>query len=216
MLVCGIEEAGRGPVIGPMVVCGVLIEEKDINKLKELGVKDSKLLSPNQRAELFPKIKKIVKDFKIITVSIKEIDNAVGSDVSNLNWLEGDKFIEIIDLFKPGVAYIDCPSNNTKAYKEYINNKMKSKKTKLVVENKADQNYVVVGAASIMAKVTRDKEIDKLKVKYNIDFGSGYPSDPFTKQFLVKNYNKYPVFRKSWASWKNIAKKQGQKTIFQF
>lgn len=215
LLICGIEEAGRGPVIGPMVICGILIEKNDIKELKKLGVKDSKLLSPKQRAELLPKIKKVIKDFKLIIVSTKEIDRAVSSDSSNLNWLEGDKFAELVNLFKPAVAYIDCPSNNTRAYKEYVKNKVTSN-TKLVVENKADQKYLVVGAASILAKVTRDREIEKIKRRYNIDFGSGYPSDPFTKQFLIKNYNKYPIFRKSWASWKNLAKKKGQKKLSQF
>ncbi len=216
MLICGIEEAGRGPIIGPMVICGVLIEKDKEKGLKELGVKDSKLLTPKQREELFPKIEKNAKDFKVIIVSTKEIDKAIDSDLSNLNWLEADKFVEIINSLSPDIAYIDCPSNNTKTYKEYIAERIKNKDTKLVVENKADQRYLVVGAASILAKVTRDREIEKIKRKYKIEFGSGYPSDPFTKQFLEKNYDKYPIFRKSWVSWKNIAKKNGQKKLSQF
>lgn len=216
MLICGIEEAGRGPVIGPMIVCGVLIEKGTEKELKKLGVKDSKILTPKQRECMFSEIKKVVKDYKVLKVSTKEIDNAISSEESNLNWLEADKFIEIVNSLKPDIAYIDCPSNNTAAYKEYIQERIKSKKTKLVVEHKADQKYVVVSAASVIAKVTRDTEIEKIKKKYNIEFGSGYPSDPFTKQFLEKNYNKYPIFRKSWVSWKNIAKKKGQKKLFQF
>ena len=216
LLICGIEEAGRGPVIGPMVICGVLIEKEKEKELKRLGVKDSKLLTPKQREKISEEIKKVANDFNIIIVSIDEIDRAVGSDISNLNWLEADKFIETINVLKPDIAYIDCPSNNTSAYKEYILNRIKNKSTKLIVEHKADQRYPVVSAASILAKVIRDNEIEKIKKKYKIDFGSGYPSDQFTKQFLEKNYNKYPIFRKSWVSWNNIAKKNGQKKLSQF
>lgn len=216
LLICGIEEAGRGPVIGPMVICGVLIEKGKEKELKRLGVKDSKLLTPKQRERLFEEIKRGVNDFNIIILQPGEIDKAVDSDITNLNWLEADKFIETINVLKPDIAYIDCPSNNTGAYKEYIADRVKNKKTRLIVEHKADQSYPVVSAASILAKVIRDNEIEKIKKKYKIDFGSGYPSDPFTRQFLEKSYNKYPIFRKSWVSWKNIAKKNGQKRLSQF
>lgn len=214
MLICGIDEAGRGPVIGPMVMCGVVMEKEDEPKLSEMGVKDSKLLSPQQREDMIEHIKKTAKDFSIIVVSPQEIDAAVESDNSNLNWLEADKQAQIIDELKPDVAYIDCPSTNEEAYEEYLRNKIRHKDVKLVVEHKADFNYPIVGAASIIAKVTRDLEIERLKQKFRIDFGSGYPADPFTKQFLEKNFNKYNFFRRSWASWKNAACKQGQTKLF--
>ncbi|MFH1399142.1 MAG: ribonuclease HII [Candidatus Woesearchaeota archaeon] len=216
VLICGVEEAGRGPVIGPMVVCGVLIDKSKEHELAEMGVKDSKLLTPKQREELFSKIGKVAEDFCIDIVKPKEIDRAVIGDESNLNWLTADKFIQVINTLKPDIAYVDCPSTNTRAFLVYLSERILSEKTKLVVENKADKNYVVVGAASIMAKVTRDREIEKIKRKYNIEFGSGYPADPFTKQFLVNNYNKYPIFRESWASWKNVAKQGGQRKLNQF
>lgn len=212
LLICGVEEAGRGPVIGPMVICGILIKKQTIKTLKQMGVKDSKKLTPQKREFLFNKICETVQDFVITVVSAKEIDKALNSDKSNLNLLEAEKFASIINKLKPDIAYVDCPSNNTKSYTQTMKNLVKTK-TKLVVENKADQNYIVVGAASILAKVTRDREIEKIKDKYNIEFGSGYPADPFTKQFLESNYNKYPIFRKSWASWKNLAKKNGQKKL---
>lgn len=214
MLICGIDEAGRGPVIGPMVMCGVLIEKEDEARLSEIGVKDSKLLSPMQREDMVESIKKAAKDFSIVIVSPKEIDAAVESENTNLNWLEADRQAEIIDELKPDVAYIDCPSTNEEDYADYLRGKLKHKDVKLVVEHKADFNYPVVSAASIIAKVTRDGEIEKLKRKFKVDFGSGYPADPFTKQFLEKNYNNYDFFRKSWASWKNAAHKQSQTKLF--
>lgn len=213
LIICGIEEAGRGPVIGPMVICGVNIDDSKEAELKKISVKDSKLLTPIQRREIYSKIKKIAKDFKIIIVKPAEIDKALKSESTNLNWLTADKFIEIVNELKPKKAYIDCPSTNISAFKEYLAERISNKKIELIVEHKADARYLVVSAASIMAKVTRDKEIEKIKKKYNIDIGSGYPADPFTKQFLEKNYNKYPIFRKSWASWKNVAKKNGQRKL---
>ncbi len=214
MLVCGIDEAGRGPVIGPMVICGVVMEKDDEPKLAEMGVKDSKLLSPLQREDMLESIKKTIKDFSVIVISPKEIDDAVESESTNLNWLEADKFAQVIDELKPDIAYIDCSSTNTEAFESYIRNKLSHKSVRLVVEHKADYNYPIVGAASIIAKVTRDGEIAKLKQKFRIDFGSGYPADPFTKKFLEKNYDKYNFFRKSWASWKNAAHKQSQTKLF--
>ncbi len=214
LLICGIDEAGRGPVIGPMVMCGVLIEKEDEGKLSDIGVKDSKLLSPARRQEMVEAIKKAAKDFSIAIVTPKEIDEAVESETTNLNWLEADRQAQIIDDLKPDVAYIDCPSSNEADYAEYLRKKIKHKDVKLVVEHKADFNYPVVSAASIIAKVTRDGEIEKLKRRYRVDFGSGYPADPFTKQFLEKNYDKYDFFRKSWASWKNASHRQSQTKLF--
>jgi len=216
MIIAGVEEAGRGPVIGPMVMSIVVIEEKDEFKLDILGVKDSKQLTPKKREELFSLIKDTVKDFKILIITPEEIDNAVHSDESNLNWLEADKTVEFINSMKVDKVILDCPSNNITEYKEYVQTKLKNSKVELVVEHKADENYLIVGAASILAKVTRDKEIERLKRKYKVDFGSGYPSDPFTVQFLEKNYDKYPIFRKSWSSWKRIALNKNQKKLFDF
>jgi len=98
VLICGIDEAGRGPVIGPLVMAGVLVDEADLPKLKNIGVKDSKLLTEDKRNELFPKILKIVKKYQIVVVEPEEIDKAVrGHDGLNLNWLEARKSAEIIN-----------------------------------------------------------------------------------------------------------------------
>src|SRR3989304_780405 len=102
MLICGIDEAGRGPVIGPLVICGVLVDEEGEEELKSIGVKDSKLLTKKQREALFDKIKKIAKNYHLIIVQPAEIDLAVtGTDVKNLNFLEAKKTIEIINKLSP-------------------------------------------------------------------------------------------------------------------
>ena len=214
-LICGIDEAGRGPVIGPMVMAGVLIEEKDLPKLTSLGVKDSKLLTPQRREELYDQIIKTVKKHHIVIVGPKEIDDALDSDELNLNWLEAHKSAEIINTLKPDKAILDCPSNNIQAYTNYVKNLLKTK-TELVVEHKADLNYIESGAASILAKVTRDREIEKIKKKYG-NCGPGYPSNQIKINFLKENWNKYPeIFRQSWASYKKHKDAKNQKGLGDF
>ena len=214
-LISGIDEAGRGPVIGPMVLAGVVLEEKEIERLENIGVKDSKLLSLQQRERMFEQIKEIVKDYKIKIVSPEQIDSALNSKALNLNKLEGFTAAKIIDELSPNIAYLDCPSNNISAFTEFMNNAV-TVDVKIIAEHKADLNYPIVSAASILAKVTRDREIEKLKQKYNIDFGSGYPSDPKTVKFLKENYDKYNFFRKSWASWKRVAEGKKQSSLTKF
>jgi ribonuclease HII len=214
MLICGIDEAGRGPVIGPMVMAGVLINKDDEFKLRELGVRDSKLLEPKQRERLFPKIEKIAVKQKIVALSPQEVDDALNSDDSNLNWLEAKVSAEIIKELSPEICILDCPSPNIKEYTEYLKKLLHPLKTKLVIEHKADLNHVVVSAASILAKVTRDREIAKIKQKIKIDLGSGYTSDPVTMEFLLKHHEEYPeIIRKTWSSYKSIKKMKHQKRL---
>jgi len=213
--ICGIDEAGRGPVIGPMVITGILIDEKDLDKLKNIKVRDSKLLTPKQREFLYKEIKKIIIKEKTIIISHNEIDDALNSEELNLNKLEAIKTAMIINFLKPEKVTIDCPSVNIKSYVDYLKNFLKYE-PKIKAEHKADYKYCEVSAASIIAKVTRDAEIEKLKKKHNVDFGSGYPSDPITQEFLKKNYSKYDFFRKTWSSYKRVSEKKKQKTLTDF
>lgn len=212
-IVCGIDEAGRGPVIGPLVIAGTCLDEKEFYQLERIGVKDSKLLTPEQRERLFFQIKTIVSSFEIILVQPEEVDAAVFGVVPgmNLNWLEAHKAADILNKLSPQKGIIDCPSTNLVAYSSYLRDKLVNKKMDLVCEHKADTNYVICGAASILAKVTRDREIENLRKELGIDFGSGYPSDPKTVAFLRDNWNKYAVFRKSWSSWQKYGGKVVQK-----
>ncbi len=217
MKVCGIDEAGRGAVLGPLVICGALIDEKDEPKLKELGVKDSKLLTPKQRERIAEALKKLVK-YQLVVLSPKEIDNNVnGENGSNLNWLEANKSVELINILQPEKAIIDCPSPNTKAYHEYIAERLLHKKVKIITEHKADVNYLVVGAASILAKVARDAAIEEIKKHVGEDCGPGYPANAITMQFLRKNWDKHPeLFRHSWSTYKEVAGLKKQKRIGEY
>ncbi|MDD5178237.1 MAG: ribonuclease HII [Candidatus Nanoarchaeia archaeon] len=215
MMILGIDEAGRGPVIGPLVIAGTMTDENDLEKLKELGVRDSKLVLPKKRAELFKKLKKITVSHTIV-INPKEIDEAVESANLNLNWLEAIKAAEIINIMNPDKVILDCPSPNLKAYERYLRKHLQNKEIPIICEHKADLNYVIVGAASILAKETREIILEKMKKEYG-DFGPGYSSNAITQKYTEENFEKYPeIFRKSWATWKNQENNKKQKKLNEF
>lgn len=217
MLICGIDEARRGPIIGSMVMCGAMIEEKDMPKLVKLKPKDSKLLTKEEREELYPKLLSILKYYKVVIMQPKEIDKAVhGHDGLNLNKLEAKKQAEILNEFNPDKAIIDCPSNNIDSYRIYLNKLLKNKEVDLILEHNAER-YPLVAAASIIAKVTGDREIESIKKDIGLDFGSGYMSDPKTVEFLKNNFENYPeLFRKSWFPYQELVNKKFQKSLSDF
>lgn len=195
-----------------------MFDNKDESKLKLLGVKDSKLLSHKRRVELDSKIKKIAKDLKIIQVKPDEIDKALDhQDGLNLNWLEARKTAEIINDLKPDKVIVDSPSPNLRAYKNYLLEFLKHKPKDIIVTHKADRDYVVVGAASILAKTAREKEVQSIEKMVGESIGSGYVSNPICQKFIQDNIDKYPeIFRKSWAPYKNQKQKQNQKQLDEF
>ncbi len=201
-----------------MVMAGVLTDEEGAAKLKKIGAKDSKLLTPRERERLFKEIVKIVKDYKIVIVSPAEIDASVQSkDGMNLNWLEAHKSAEIVNFLKPEKIIIDSPSNNVVNYKKYLMKLLDNKKIEAVVEHKADVNHVECSAASILAKVTRDAEIEKIKKVVVEDFGSGYLADPKTIEFFDRYFEAYPdIFRKSWAPYRDKVKGKQQRKLGDF
>jgi len=213
--VLGIDEAGKGPVIGPMIIAGVMIHD---GKEAELGaVKDSKLLTQKNRV-ILNEIIQNHSEFKIIVVSPQEIDCALdpNNKEMNLNWLEAVKNAEIINHFNPDVVIIDCPHPIPKKYEAYVKKMVDKKDIKYIVEHKADVNYPVCSAASIIAKVKREEEMDKIKEKYG-DTGPGYPANLTTQKFIKENYTKYPeIFRHSWQTFKNCEKANDikQKRLF--
>lgn len=218
MLLCGIDDAGRGPVIGPMVLAGVAVAEKDEQKLAAIGARDSKTLTPLQRERLFGEIIRTSSGYHIVQAAPSEIDEAVnGRDGLNLNWLEARMTADIIRALKPQQAILDCPSNNLGAYKAYVLRLLSDVAVDIVVAHRADAKYPSVSAASILAKVTRDSEIAKIQARVKEPLGSGYPADPVTVAFLKRHYEAYPeIFRKSWASYRRVAEKGSQKGLFEF
>lgn len=201
-------------------MAALAIKEENLKKLEWMGVKDSKLLSSQVREELFEQIREVVEDFRIEVIEPDAIDLSVNGSESNLNWLEADTSARMISELDPDQVIIDCPSPNIKAYQEYFASRLSKavrEKAQLVVEHKADVNYIVVGAASIIAKVIRDRHIEHLKSAIGVNFGSGYMSDPKTQEFLKKYYKTHPhLFRKSWQPYKNVEDDQKQKKLGEF
>lgn len=216
MQILGIDEAGRGCIMGPLVIGGVLIDKRRQPELVQLGVKDSKLLSDRQRKHLAPEIRKIAIDTRIIKLSPAEIDKVVESrrKLHKLNRLEARTMAQIIEELRPDVAIVDAPDVLADRYGDHIRECL-SFSLRIVSEHEADKNHPVVSAASIIAKVERDRAIEALKAEYG-DFGSGYMSDPKTKTFLenlAAKHKEYPHFvRRSWKPAKtakaNARKKQ--------
>ena len=214
--ILGIDEAGRGSVIGPMYIGGVVIDEKDSAKLKAMGVKDSKLLTPEQREALYPQIKKLAKDHVVLKVSAKEIDEM--RKTTNLNRIEAEKMAEIIKAMKADKAYVDAPQVSTEKFKNILLALAKNR-TEIIAENHADLKYPVCSAAAILAKVERDRDVERIKKIVGFDFGVGYPHDQRSIDFVKKalKEEKYLEFiRHSWITVSNIKNEKEQKTLKEY
>lgn len=223
MLILGIDDAGRGPVIGPMVLAGCLVDEKTEAEFKKLGVKDSKQLTQKRREFLAKIIKEKSETFEIVLSSPIEIDKKNHHGI-NLNMLEAIKAAEIINRINKGYkkikVIIDCPSPNITKWQDFVKTKIKNlSNLEISCEHKADKNHLSVSAASILAKNVREKEMTKLKEKYGDGIGSGYCSDSKTCRFLEKNivkYNNHKIFRKTWSTWKKACATLRQKKLDDF
>ena len=216
-MICGIDEAGRGPIVGPMVMAGGPASKEQLTELEKLGIKDSKLLTKDQREELYDKIINIVDNYEIIPVSAQEIDNYNFSGI-NLNKMEAIVAGKIINKLSPKKVWVDSPepANGGAKFGLMIQEHLKIE-CEIIAEHKADLNYVIAGAASILAKVYRDRQLDKIKSEIGADVGSGYPHDPLCVAYLKNNFkgpiNKY--LRKCWSTYKNL-EKQNQTNLADF
>ena len=201
MKICGVDDAGRGSMIGPMVIAGISIEKKNIPKLRKLGVRDSKKLTPKKRESLYKEIIKIVDDFHVIRIPPKTIDKFVFQH--NLNHLEAKKMAEVITNLKPHTSYVDSCDVNASRFGREISDL--SGKSKVKSYHYADSRFVVVSAASIIAKVSRDRSITRLNKSSNL--GSGYPSDKKSVSYVKKLVSsKKPLPSSVRKSWKPVQK----------
>ncbi len=202
-MIVGCDEAGRGPLIGPLVISCLGLDREVIPVLADLGVKDSKQLTPETRERLFPEILKSTKAYGFAVIPPPILDKY------NLNALTYDALENLIaNLSKADTVeevYID-KVGNADPLKVYLTFWLGIKK--VIIEEKADAKYVVVGAASVVAKVIRDSIIKGLAEKWG-DFGSGYPSDERTRKWVREFYSAHghlpAIVRKSWKSLKDLA-----------
>ncbi len=179
-MICGVDEAGRGPVLGPLVVAGVLVDS-DV-PLRHLNVRDSKKLSPERRELLAPEIEKVAKT-EVIVVPATDID--VMRAQMSLNDFEAHLFASVVEKLHPETAYVDAVDVDEIEFKRAVLKQLPFE-VEVVSQHEADDLFPVVSAASIVAKVRRDSEMRKIQEQFGVPVGSGYPSDPQTISFLEK------------------------------
>jgi len=208
MRVAGVDEAGRGCFIGPLVVAGASFEEDAIPQLVELGVKDSKKLTAAKRESLAPKIEALATGVRYFELQPRSIDAVVTRAVKlkKLNYLEAAAMANVIRVLAPDEAYVDASDVDDGRYGETILRLLRVK-PRMICEHKADFNYPVVSAASVLAKVRRDSIVAALREEYG-DFNSGYPSDAqaisWLREWYMEHRNFPPVVRQSWEPVKKV------------
>jgi ribonuclease HII len=212
MMISGIDEAGKGPVLGPMCVAGVLLHETGIDALSSIGVRDSKLLSSKRREVLAEDIKNIADKYFILEVSPLQIDEL--RKIMTMNEIMVLCYARVLEELRPRHAFVDAADVIAERFGENLRMKY-SGDILITSEHQADVKYPIVSAASILAKVQRDMLVKQLGEKTGFDIGSGYPSDPKTIRFLegwVNEHASLPDFaRSSWETSKRILGKFNRK-----
>ena len=189
-------------------LAGAAFHEDQIELLRDLGVKDSKVLSPTKRVRLAEEIKKLALSWHYVALPANEVDPYVFSRqrLFKLNYLEAKLMAEVIAALIPDEVYVDASDVNEERFADQIAQHLTSR-IPITSKHHADATYPVVSAASILAKVQRDSAIVDLRQEYG-DFGSGYPSDPKTEEFLItwrREHGCYPDFaRQSWKTLKRL------------
>jgi ribonuclease H, mammalian HI/archaeal HII subfamily len=197
--IAGLDEAGRGPVIGPMVMA--IVESTD-SIMHSLGVKDSKLLSPSAREKLYERIQSEATyvNFKIITA--EELNLEMQS--KTLNVIEQECAVYLARNVKTNEIYVDAFDIN----EDRLSSLLSEKTGKIMIcKHKGDVLFPTVSAASIIAKVIRDREVRKIGEKFG-EIGSGYPADPKTVAFLHRcrenNIDITTIARTHWITYKRM------------
>ncbi|MCL5786928.1 MAG: ribonuclease HII [Candidatus Marsarchaeota archaeon] len=208
----------------------VSVKKSKEAKFSKIGVRDSKMLTPRKREFLYDEIISIADEVRSYSISSEEIDQAIKSNVS-LNQLEALNFARLIDSLKaePNRVFLDSPDviserfgmrvslfSSRNMHVKGIKKKGQknegivpadSKRISVIAEHKADSVYPVVSSASIIAKVTRDREIERITDHLGIDIGSGYPSDAQTIDAIKDNLanEKFAKFiRQRWKTMQII------------
>ncbi len=193
---CGVDEAGRGSVMGPLVVGAVYVEDDAF--LKDIGVKDSKKLTPKSRERMYDRIISEASDYAIVIASAADVDER--RERMSLNDVELEMFREAVSKCQVSRVYADCPDVNEMSFSSALSIRLNN--ITVIGRHKADDTYPVVSAASIVAKVTRDRMIEDISREFGTDIGSGYPSDQktmdFIKEWIKKNGVSPKHTRNSW------------------
>jgi ribonuclease HII len=214
LMISGIDEAGKGPVLGPMCVAGVLMDDSSNDALLKIGVKDSKKLAPKKREVLAVEIKKIANKYFVLEVSALQIDEL--RKIMTMNEIMVVCYAKVLDELRPDHAFVDAADVIAQRFGENIKKKY-TREITITSEHEADVKYPIVSAASILAKVQRDMLVKELGEKIDADIGSGYPSDGKTILFLenwVKEHGSLPDFaRSSWETSRRILENYTQSQV---
>jgi ribonuclease HII len=196
--VLGIDEAGRGSVVGPLVVGGFLVQEHRLAELAPLGVRDSKLLTPAARERVYRRLPEVGRCCSI-PLSPAQVDAAVRRN--ELNLLEARAFADLIRRTRPDLSYVDACDPVAARFGRTVSALAGGIGT-VHAQHGADRSLPVVGAASIVAKVRRDRAVARLARSLQIDVGSGYPSDGRTVACVRTALSDRPIpapwIRHSW------------------
>lgn len=205
MRVMGIDEAGRGCVLGDLVIAAFVCDDPDDHDLRDAGATDSKALTAERRLAARTALDRCG------TAHVRRI-TARQIDAENLNRLEEAAILELVRLVRPDVVYLDALGHprTLPALEARLHAQLPADLQHLqwTIEPKADANYPVVGAASIFAKTVRDEALHGLVDAFG-ELGSGYPGDPKTKEWLVawsRTGAPWPHFvRTRWATITELA-----------
>jgi ribonuclease HII len=219
MKVLGIDEAGRGPVIGSMFIGGFVTDEKDLDRLEDLGVKDSKKLSDSRREGIRENLGEI-GDSIVEEFTASSIDSMM--EGMTINRIEIKGFARVIDQADPDKVVMDLPEPDAEEFIDKIKKSMNSDSTDIefTAEHGADDSFPVVSAASIVAKSARESHVEDLHSKYGYDFASGYPHDKPTINFLERYLDQEgelpPETRRSWSTAERLVDQHQQNSISDF
>jgi len=212
-MICGVDEAGKGSVLGPMVIAAVECEEMD--ELTALGVADSKKLTKESRERINKTIRERFQ-YSLVIRTAQEIDSL--RQTMTMNEIVAQAHAEAVDALSSTTAYLDACDVNEKRYETTVSSYVKSG-AKIIAKHKADVLFPPVSAASIVAKVERDSLITKLAGEHG-DIGSGYPSDQVTIRYLekyIRTHKQPPFFaRSSWETVKQMMYQKDQCSILDF
>lgn len=202
--IAGIDEAGRGPVLGPLVICCATCSRDDSKLLKKFASRDSKQLSPSQREELFAELKKFC-NFRFTEITASELNRLM--DRMSLNDIEAKAMADLIKKSGDCDVMIDMPDRYAWTFRKRME---KFGVKRFEAEHKADEKHPIVAAASICAKVVRDKKISEIKAA-TMDFGSGYPGDPKTRAALKDKESLSllkPYIRHKWKTLETVKQRK--------
>lgn len=207
--VLGLDEAGRGSVLGPLVVGGLAVPVERIPELRPMGVRDSKALPPARREALYDAVRAIGRA-QTVHIEPGRIDPRVAR--GELNELEAEVFAELIRALSPDEVRVDACDPNAARFGRTVR-RLSGLAVPVRSRHKADRDDPVVGAASILAKVERDRALAQLERELACPIGSGYPSDTTTMRFLSRWLDDHPKERPPWLrqSWAPTRKLLGLK-----